>query len=147
METPRSIKTRFARKFLQAMKKLNKNRPPSSYKRYRAVRAAARASMASAVGPKRAWSRAVLKKMKKQRPVHVMNKRKRVTRRKKLAARGNPRSETLGGGFGEEDDLRCLVPGGKGMELCSLLGETAHYIKCLKAQVQVMTKILDHSST
>lgn len=147
-----SIKTRFATKFLQAMNKLNNKRPPSSsttnkYKRYRAVRAAARASMASAVGPKRAWSRAVLKKIsKKHHSINDTKRRSFITRRK----RRNPRSKNLG--FGkeeekEEENLRCLVPGGQGMEFCSLLSETAHYIKCLKAQVQVMTNILHHYSS
>lgn len=150
--SPNSIKTRFAIKFLQAMKKLNRSRPPSpsiaeKYKRYRALRAAACASMASAVGPKRAWSRAVLRKIKKRALQHSHLKTKgrtrRFTRRKKVR-RGNPR-ENLG--FGQEEALRGLVPGGQGMGFCSLLGETAHYIKCLKAQVQVMTNILDHYST
>lgn len=52
-----------------------------------------------------------------------------------------------GVGFVEEaDELRQLVPGGETMNLCNLLDETAHYIKCLTTQVQVMKKIADFYS-
>ncbi|KAG6436787.1 hypothetical protein SASPL_101689 [Salvia splendens] len=124
-----AIKTRFAAKFLQAMKRLSKRRGMKDrYKRYRATRAAARASLAAAVGPERAWSRAVLRRIKKRR---------RLSRKGGLIARTttNPRR-----------NLRGLVPGGKGMDYCSLLSETAHYITCLQAQVQVMKDILHLSS-
>ncbi|KAL1552876.1 transcription factor IBH1-like [Salvia divinorum] len=132
-----AIKTRFAVRFVQAMKRLNKRRgvtTTDSYKRYRATRAAACASMASAVGPQRAWSRAVLSKTKRRRFQAISRKRRLINPRRNL-------------GFGQEEDLRGLVPGGKGMEYCSLLSETAHYIRCLQAQIQVMTDILHHSSS
>lgn len=45
-------------------------------------------------------------------------------------------------GFGQTDELRNLVPGGETMDFCSLLDETAHYIKCLTTQVQVMRSIV-----
>lgn len=45
------------------------------------------------------------------------------------------------------EELRKLVPGGEAMDLCRLLGETAHYIKCLNTQVQVMRSIVDLYST
>lgn len=142
MNNPNAIKTRFAIRFVRAMKRLNKGRGMSTstsmrekHKRYRAVRAAACASMASAVGPERAWSRAVLRKIRLR---HLHRKRRRFARR-------NPR-ETLGFRLGREEDLRGLVPGGRGMGVCSLLSETAHYINCLQAQVQVMTDILHHYS-
>lgn len=50
-------------------------------------------------------------------------------------------------GFGEVNELRKLVPGGESMDLCPLLEEVAHYIKCLSTQVQVMRCIADLSST
>ncbi|KAL0435231.1 UNVERIFIED_CONTAM: hypothetical protein Sradi_0231000 [Sesamum radiatum] len=141
------IRTRFAVRFLNAMRKLNKKTPPS--RRYHAIRAAACASMASAVGPRRAWSRAILRKIR-ARSLHdylITNKTKNhrlITRRKSTGLpRRNPRDEEEVG-FRQEDDLRGLVPGGEGMGFCRLLSETAHYIKCLRAQVQVMTNILDH---
>ncbi|XP_047973255.1 transcription factor IBH1-like [Salvia hispanica] len=129
-----AIKIRFAVKFVQAMKRLNKRRgmTMSMSTRYRATRAAACASMASAVGPQRAWSRAVLRKTKRRRFQAISKKRRLI----------NPRREKL-----QEEDLRGLVPGGKGMEYCSLLSETAHYIKCLQAQIQVMSDILNHHSS
>ncbi|KAG6387700.1 hypothetical protein SASPL_152892 [Salvia splendens] len=129
------IKSRFAVKFVQAMKRLNKRRgmTMSMSMRYRATRAAASASMASAVGPQRAWSRAVLRNTKRRRFQAIGRKRRLLI---------NPKKEKL-----QEEDLRGLVPGGKGMEYCSLLSETAHYIKCLQAQIQVMSDILNHHSS
>lgn len=50
-------------------------------------------------------------------------------------------------GFGQANDLRKLVPGGEAMDLCRLLDEAAHYIKCLNTQVQVMRCIADFCST
>ncbi|KAL7152047.1 hypothetical protein ABFS83_04G071600 [Erythranthe nasuta] len=163
---PSSIKTRFAIKFLRAMNKLNnnknnkdnKNTMSEKHKRYLAIRAAAHASMASAVGPRRAWSRAVLRKIpnhQKQLHYSLMNKqriRRRNIRRNRifLTTRGNPNNrenyDHEEDEEEEEEDLRELVPGGKEMDFCRLLNETAHYIKCLRTQVQVMTNILDHSS-
>ncbi|KAL1545064.1 transcription factor [Salvia divinorum] len=136
-----AIKTRFAVKFIQAMKRLSKRRGMGDrYKRYRATRAAACVSMASAVGPEWAWSRAVLRKIKRRRLLRQF----RVSRKRRLIERTtNPRQNL---GFGQEEDLRGLVPGGKGMDYCSLLSETAHYITCLQAQVQVMADILHRSS-
>lgn len=131
---PNAIKARFAKKFVEAMRRVNKSRG-SRRDRYKRYRVAACASMASAVGPQRAWSRAVLRKMMKRRGEVITTKRKRT----------NPRQLTLG--LGQEEDLRGIVPGGKGMGYCSLLTETAHYIKCLQAQVQVMTDILHRSSS
>jgi hypothetical protein len=36
-----------------------------------------------------------------------------------------------------------LVPGGSEMEYCSLLDETADYVRCLRAQVQLMQNLVD----
>ncbi|CAA0805967.1 Transcription factor IBH1 [Striga hermonthica] len=124
-KNPTLIKTRFALNFLRAMRRLNRSGPSDACQRFHAIRAAATASMASAVGPRRAWSRAVLKKNR--------------TRRAK-----NPRRDVSG--LGQEDDLRVLVPGGQGLDFCQLLSESAHYIECLRAQVQVMTDLLDRYS-
>ncbi|CAL5014378.1 unnamed protein product [Urochloa decumbens] len=41
------------------------------------------------------------------------------------------------------DALRRLVPGGSEMEYCSLLDETADYLRCLRAQVQLMQNLVD----
>ncbi|KAK4419723.1 hypothetical protein Salat_2385200 [Sesamum alatum] len=144
------IRTRFAVRFLHAMKKLNKKTPaPSPYRRrFHTIRAAACASMACAVGPRKAWSRAILKKIRARTLHHYLINKSR-NQQMMMIKRGNPRDEELavGFGYGEEDDLRGLVPGGEGMGFCRLLSETAHYIKCLRAQVQVMTNVLDHYSS
>ncbi|KAG8388861.1 hypothetical protein BUALT_Bualt02G0169000 [Buddleja alternifolia] len=149
---PNPIKTRFAIKFLQAMKKLNKNNKAPSpsmankYKRYRyhIIRGAAYSSMASAVGPRRAWSRAILSKIGNRGLHRYLMKRSRTRRRhahfRKIRIRvvrsGNPR--LLGFDEEQEKDLREIVPGGEEMGFCRLLNETAHYIKCLRAQKRGM---------
>ncbi|KAK4408714.1 hypothetical protein Sango_0452400 [Sesamum angolense] len=145
---PTSIKTRFALRFLRAINKLSNDngtspRPLNSAdrrKRCRAIRAASYASMASAVGPNKAWSRAVLRKIRNRTKEMIKPRTRRG------AARGsmNPRKEL---GLGQEKELRELVPGGEAMDFRRLLNETGHYIQCLRAQVQVMRKILHYSST
>lgn len=49
-------------------------------------------------------------------------------------------------GIRKAKELRELVPGGEAMEICKLLDETAHYIKCLSTQVKVMTAIAESYS-
>ncbi|KAH7518309.1 hypothetical protein FEM48_Zijuj09G0157700 [Ziziphus jujuba var. spinosa] len=46
----------------------------------------------------------------------------------------------------EATELGKLMLGGKAMEICKLLDETAHYIKCLTTQVKVMRRIVDFCS-
>ncbi|KAL2470756.1 Transcription factor IBH1 [Abeliophyllum distichum] len=134
-----SIKTRFTYRFARSLKKLNKNRPASqsmkeTYRRYHMIRVASYASMASAVGPKRAWSRAVLWKIRNRTLHRTLMKKSRIHVLRTRKVSGNP------------NDLRKLVPGGEGMDFCRLLNETAHYIKCLRTQVQIMKNIVDHCS-
>lgn len=133
-QNPNPLRKKLASRFLRAMKKLNNmsSSSPSMAekgKRHHAVRAAAYASMASTVGPRRAWSRALLRNM-----------RGGGRRRSR-----NPRKEGIRTRFGLKD-LSEMVPGGEAMDSCSLLNETTHYIKCLRAQVHIMRQIL-HSST
>ncbi|KAL0436686.1 UNVERIFIED_CONTAM: hypothetical protein Sradi_0376500 [Sesamum radiatum] len=144
---PTSIKTRFALRFLRAIDNLNNNNnisPPLNSadrrKRFRAIRTAAYASMASAVGPNKAWSRAMLRKIRNRTKEMI----KPRTRRGAVRGSTNPRNEL---GLGQEKELRELVPGGEAMDFRRLLNETGHYIQCLRAQVQVMRKILHYSST
>lgn len=144
------VESRFAYLFLKALKELNKNRPSSpsirdTYRRYNLIRVSAYGLMASAVRPRRAWSRATLWKIRNRTFLRALMKRSRtrsLTRR--VPARGNPKK---GLGCKLVKDLRKLVPGGEEMKFCRLLNETAHYIKCLQAQVQIMRNIIDHSST
>ncbi|KAM7501636.1 hypothetical protein LguiB_000540 [Lonicera macranthoides] len=126
-----SIRTKFAYRFIRALKKLNKNRSSASHATTREIissriKIAADASMASAVGSRRMWSRAILcKTIKnralKKRNVHGTKKLRRAKRRE------NPKKV-----FGTE--LRKIVPGGESMDMWSLLDETAHYVKCLTTQ-------------
>lgn len=150
-KNPSSIRIRFALRFLRAMKKLNKNKPPNpsstatKYKRCHLIRAAAYASMASAVGPKRAWSRALLRKIRNKsfKLNTSINRRNGIRRRRSV--RGNPR-RNIQMESQQENNLRELVPGGEAMDSCKLLIETAHYIQCLKAQIEIMRNIADHFS-
>ncbi|KAL2239653.1 transcription factor IBH1-like [Sesamum indicum] len=145
---PTSIKNRFSLRFLRAINKLNNNiistppplNPADRRKRYHAIRAAAYASMALAVGPNKAWSRAVLRKIRNRTKEMI----KPRTRRGAVGGSINPRNEL---GLGQENELRERVPGGEAMDFRRLLNETGHYIQCLRAQVQVMRKILHYSST
>ncbi|KAL7124583.1 hypothetical protein ABFS83_14G058500 [Erythranthe nasuta] len=122
LKNPSSMKTKLALRFLRSMKKLmNKNNNTTYSRRYRAIRDAAYASMASVVGPNKAWSRALIGKRRERK--------NRVVRR------------------GRKLVLRELVPGGESMDICRLLNETGDYIKCLRAQVQVMRKIVDNYSS
>ncbi|KAL3328221.1 hypothetical protein AABB24_035717 [Solanum stoloniferum] len=120
------IRTRFAYRFLHSLRKLNQQANTNS----RRVKHAAYASMASAVGSKRAWSRAVLSKIRNRSLNRNLLKKKR---------RSSEESR-----FGE---LRKLVPGGEVMNFYNLLDETADYINCLTSQVQVMKNILNLLST
>lgn len=161
-----SIQTRFTYRFLRALRKLTAHRqngsppPPSSpsppvnhsssdskeithYRRYRNVKRAAYASMASAVGTRRAWSRAQLLRFRRPAAAAHVHRGSGLTRRRAVVAAAdgrNPSDETT-------EELRKLVPGGEVMDLCSLLDETAHYINCLASQVQIMRSIADLFST
>ncbi|KAF8391868.1 hypothetical protein HHK36_022208 [Tetracentron sinense] len=147
---PSSYKTRFTQRFLRALMKINKNKNRSSTsssfqeirRGRRRIKIAADGSMASAVGSKRAWSRAMLYKLR-TRTRHQAWVRKISTAAKRKRDVGNKPEEELS----RTDDLRRLVPGGEAMDFCSLLEETAHYIKCLTTQAHVMQSIADFYST
>ncbi|KZV40080.1 hypothetical protein F511_26532 [Dorcoceras hygrometricum] len=149
LRNPSSIRTRLAHRFVRALKKLSMDRPSSPvsvsdrYKRYRMIRAAAYASMASSVGPRRAWARALLRKIRNRKTGNISMKRRGVrtclvTKRTLLKPRDHREM-----GSQQENSLRGLVPGGEEMDFCRLLNETGHYIKCLRAQVKVMKNIID----
>lgn len=162
---PNSIKTRFTHRFLRALKRLRKNTksptaaspPPSFSLRYQTVKMAADASMAAAVGPRRVWSRAILRKVRSRGfSARTIRSGRRstagaVVRGIRRIKNGKTRVEEKIGFFGDDhrktEELRRLVPGGEeAMDLYSLLDETAHYIKCLSTQVQVMRNIVDFCS-
>lgn len=134
------------------MKMKSEGRSPSSSPTR--VKIAADKSMALAVGSRRAWSRAMLWKIHNQHKAAAARRRRRVLsvrrivnnnihhHKRSLRKRGDHHEQVGGGGgFCQANELRKLVPGGETMDLCSLLDETAHYLKCLATQVQVMTSI------
>ncbi|GAB2282402.1 hypothetical protein Dimus_016947 [Dionaea muscipula] len=173
----RSIKIKFACRFLQALKKINEQRSNSNPKsphsrsssssslkmisrRYKRVRMAADASMASAVGRRKAWSRAMILKLRTKRhavlkhapPAGVDEIGYSASRRIRRAAACRRKANVVhkpdhDPSASQEDQLRRLVPGGEAMDLCSLLDETAHYIKCLATKVIVMRSIVSYCSS
>lgn len=151
----KGIRTRFASRFLRSLLRLksSSNRFGGSRSNDEGIRKristdrikiAAYASMARAVGPRRAWSRALLFKLRNRARIHGVSRKrclvsekknkKRVIRNKVVAISREP---------SRADTLRKLVPGGDSMDTCVLLEETAHYIKCLATQVTVMQSIAD----
>ncbi|CAA7404775.1 unnamed protein product [Spirodela intermedia] len=113
--------------FLHALARIQQDVAPqrSPGKKGRRIRRAAYASMAVAAAPRRmAWSRALLRRLRR-RSASPRRKTITVTRKKTRTER-------------QEDELRRLVPGGRRMDLCSLLEETGDYLQCLAAQVSLM---------
>ncbi|XP_062081117.1 transcription factor IBH1-like [Humulus lupulus] len=162
-----SYKYRFVQGFIRALKRINsqKQRLVSSWsscsspaeisKRYLKVKSAADASMAAAVGPRRAWSRAMLRKIiakNRGSPDQLIRRRsrscKKIRRRRsnvksimKKRYKNNETDIDNKESF-EAMELRKIVPGGEAMDLSNLLEETAHYVKCLATQVKMMEKIV-----
>ncbi|XP_019178256.1 PREDICTED: transcription factor IBH1-like [Ipomoea nil] len=152
-----SVKTRFARTFLRALHNLNAGAAAQERRRRcRKIKLAAYASMASAVGPRRAWSRALLWRIRSRASLRRIPAAQRSNHHRRKTPPPRPRrprrsrNDVVRGGRLDSDkakELRKLVPGGKAMDLCCLLDETAHYIKCLSSQVEIMRNIADLFST
>ncbi|KAL5542862.1 hypothetical protein UlMin_010572 [Ulmus minor] len=142
-----SCRVKFARRFIKSLLEMKKSRPFCSspeeiHKGGQRIKVASYSSMARAVGPRKAWSRAVLFKLQSRARHHsLMRKRCFVLKKKKRVSKIKPNTEIK-----DVDRLRELVPGGKAMDICSLFEETAHYIQCLSTQVKVMQALFDQSS-
>ncbi|KAL6217826.1 hypothetical protein ACLB2K_011043 [Fragaria x ananassa] len=147
---PNSLKSRFTSGLLRTLLRINKQphqQPRSAreiWKRQRLIKAAAYKSMASSVGNRRAWSRALLWKIRNQRRRGYAARRNTGSSSRQLSVKkricdlqkgnNNSKNRVEVGGSGQVEKLRRLVPGGQVMETCSLLEETAHYMKCLATQ-------------
>ncbi|PKI59157.1 hypothetical protein CRG98_020422 [Punica granatum] len=141
------LKSRFARGFLRALARIhNLSPPPASsssnqdfaLRKCQRVKLAAYASMASAFGKRRVWSRAMLQRIRchsssvrrgKVRQ-HMRTMRRSGKKRKKIGRELAAKAQDV-------KKLRKLVPGGESMDLEGLLRETAHYVKCLVTQVSL----------
>ncbi|XP_030496016.2 transcription factor IBH1-like [Cannabis sativa] len=160
---PNSLKNRFAKGFIRALMRIHKspsnnnnNSPREISKRRRRIKTAANAAMASAVGSRKVlWSQAVLRKIRNNRPGshggsrssrRVIFKRS-IINQKSFVKKKREEEEIVGFGEDDEKKLRKVVPGGAAMDICSLLDETAHYIRCLTTQVKVMKTITEIYST
>jgi len=151
--------------FLRALARIHSTTPAP--RRPRTIRRAAYSSMARAASPRRAWTQALLRQARARRVVARSSTRAVLLRRRVSAAapplmlRASSAGETSSaptppavpaargppprqaGEPARADALRRLVPGGAEMEYCSLLDETADYVRCLRAQVQLMQSLVD----
>lgn len=159
-----SSSRKFAIRFVRALTRIKMATPivssvQSRKKCSRRIKCAADTSMAATIGSRRAWGRAILLKHRNQvrkrvlmrqkvvgnnkgnktRKIKVMNKEKKQINK----ARKIDHIKGVQGSVNRANKLRKLVPGGDAMDFCSLLEETAHYIKSLNTQVQLMQKIAD----
>ncbi|XP_066350228.1 transcription factor IBH1-like [Miscanthus floridulus] len=167
----RPSKRMLAFHFLRALARIHSTTPAP--RRPRTIRRAAYSSMARAASPRRAWTQALLRQARARRVVARSSTRAVLLRRRvsaaappapplmlrassagetssaptpaaapaAVAARGPPPRQA--GEPARADALRQLVPGGAEMEYCSLLDETADYVRCLRAQVQLMQSLVD----
>lgn len=83
---------------------------------------------------------------------------RKIKRKKKQQQRSNKKKNIVTSSYDNDEEeeeglikrqtekLREVVPGGKSMDICSLLEETAHFVSCLAAQVHVMQTIAHHYS-
>nr|GMD18752.1 transcription factor IBH1-like [Ipomoea batatas] len=127
-----AVKTRFAGTFLRALQNINAadhggGANPGSEAQARRRRIRSRASLRRIPAAQRS--------SRKPKPPPSRTRRSR--------------NDVRGGRLDSDKakELRKLVPGGKAMDLCCLLDETAHYIKCLSSQVEIMRNIADLFST
>ncbi|KAJ6797942.1 Uncharacterized protein M6B38_215145 [Iris pallida] len=120
----------------------NINASSSHYLRCRRIRCAAYASMAVAAGPGRAWSRALLGRLLRDRG----RAKTRIRINIRLPRRRRRRSTRASSASSRLEILRNLVPGGGDLDLCCLLEESASYIQCLTTQVTLMQSIVDSIS-
>ncbi|KAM1684141.1 hypothetical protein TB2_034833 [Malus domestica] len=137
---PNSLKSRFTKGLVKALIRINKNHPRSSSssssissspreirRRYHKIKTAAYASMACAVGRRRAWSRALLWKIR-NKACNGGVVRRSIDSRSHYSIKKRVQQNKV-------NELRKVVPGGEGMDTWSLLEETAHYMKCLTTQI------------
>ncbi|KAJ1273286.1 hypothetical protein BS78_06G268400 [Paspalum vaginatum] len=168
---PPPSKRMLAFHFLRALARIHSTTPAP--RRPRTIRRAAYSSMARAASPRRAWTQALLRQARARRAAAVRSRHRAVLLRRRVvvSAAAAPPAPQLPLGLvvpaaGEASSaaaprqqgrppprqtgeparanaLRRLVPGGAGMEYCSLLDETADYVRCLRAQVQLMQGLVD----
>ncbi|XP_062108056.1 transcription factor IBH1-like [Humulus lupulus] len=166
-----STRTKFALRFIRSLMEMKRrghvsssssntdnNNVSSAVERSERIKVAAYSSMAHAVGPRRAWARALIFKLrrraKRRRVLMKMNRSKSLTclvlkkkKKKKLKKKRVVDYDDEDDVLSHTDRLRGLVPGGKAMDICSLFDETAHFIMSLATQVKVMQDIADHLSS
>ncbi|XP_071691801.1 transcription factor IBH1-like [Rutidosis leptorrhynchoides] len=159
---PTHLKNEFAHRFIRSLNNINSIKRSSNANkislRSRRVAIAAYTTMASIVGSKRAWSCAVLRKIRNRSRNKGLLVRKKIKLDHKFGINFHhhakvhlkkrnriPKREDFDifKNSGQELKLRKLVPGGETMNSWCLMGETADYIKCLAAQVEVMKTLVN----
>ncbi|XP_076937463.1 transcription factor IBH1-like [Bidens hawaiensis] len=167
---PANLKNQLAHRFVRALNNLNHKKPGADhdqvhnikqnqmYTRINLVKIAAYTAMASVVGSRRAWSRAVLRRIRNRSRNQglFLRNRKRVYHKitdchhhAKRLRNPNPKRQdfNLFRNSSQELKLRKLVPGARTIDSWCLVSETADYIKCLVAQVEVMKTLVDLYAT
>ncbi|KAI3787941.1 hypothetical protein L2E82_00464 [Cichorium intybus] len=164
-KNPTNLKNQFARRFVRALNSLHNPKKSAHdnqmHRRSRRIKIAAYNAMASVVGSRRTWSRAVLWKIRNRSRTQGLfrNNRKRVDHQivtnyhhrhhVKLSIKRrnpNPKREVYfdpSRYSGQEAKLRKLVPGAENMDSWCLVDEATDYINCLAAQVEVMKTLVD----
>ncbi|CAH1433761.1 unnamed protein product [Lactuca virosa] len=151
------LKIHLAYRFHIALSTLNVKRSTfdhtQNHKRSHRVKIAAYASMTSVVGPRRAWSRAILWKIRnrgvlrrnKKRVHHITTSLRLHRHHARPTRRRNPNREHVNpfGNSGLEVKLGKLVPVAETMDPYSLLDEIADYIKHLATEVEVMKTLVE----
>lgn len=137
-QNPNPNSTTMAFHFIKALANIQQtSHAGGGRSRSRRINRAAYASMAIAAGPRRAWSQALLQRLRSRRSL-PHHQRVLVIRRRKARVSGMPNRRV--------ESLRRLVPGGKGMDFCCLLEETASFVQSLRDQVTLMQTIVDSAS-
>ncbi|TVU28841.1 hypothetical protein EJB05_20376, partial [Eragrostis curvula] len=140
------------------------SRDMSFHERKSAVRHAADAALAAARGTAPCWSRSLAAELSRGQDAQLrpatsaseeytprkMTMCKRISRRRR-SIRARPKSKATAKAADvlarvmvrrRTRALRDIVPGGRGMDECTLLGETLDYAVSLKAQVDTMQLLL-----
>lgn len=158
--SPSRLKTMLASRFTESLRRINRYKKTSTstsiasssiIKRSKRIKLAAYASMAYSAGSMRVWSRELLRKLRRRARLRgsIAPKVVAIRRSNQIHLNGGKASESRNGmvegaqQLSRSDKLRRLVPGGKAMDFCTLLDETADYIQFLATQVQVMQGIAD----
>lgn len=112
--------------------------PISTSQQTKFILKSAYASMAYAAGPRRVWSRALVRRIRRNRrrpTMRIINKRRNVVRPRRRPAEGG------------SEELRKVIPGGDTiLNGARLVEETSDYVQFLRTQVIIMKALVSSFS-